>query len=268
MQTTPPPDDARLARLALENEVDLWSHAVAFAPAGGAGRVGNVAWFASGLPLPFFNQVLTTADAADAASIEGCVAQLRARGVPFQVRLRAGLDDALIPPLAALGLDEDPDEAFPAMALHSMPSATAAPDGLKIRRVVDAAGLNDHIDIVAASFGLPIEIARQFLLIDELSMPGFEMYVGYVNGRAVSSSLGFTANGTVGIYNVGTLREARGLGLGGALTRHAISEGQRQGASVAILQASAMGRHLYETIGFREVLTFRVFAEPPPGVAR
>jgi ribosomal protein S18 acetylase RimI-like enzyme len=76
------------------------------------------------------------------------------------------------------------------------------------------------------------------------------------------------ADGTVGIYNVATLREARGLGLGGALTRYAIAEGRRRGATVAILQASAMGRHLYETIGFREVLRFRVFAETPEGTSR
>ena len=271
MQTPQGPHDAELARLALANEVELWSRSVAYAPAGASGRVGSAAWFSSGLPLPFFNQVMTVAEPADAASVEAGVEQLRARRVPFQVRIRSRLDDDLVPVLEGLGLHEDPDEAFPAMTLHPIPDTIAAPDawppGIEIRRAGDAAGLADHVDVVAAAFGLPLEIARQFLVLDELAMPGFELYAGYVDGRAVSSSLGFTAGGTVGIYNVATLREARGLGLGGAMTRHAIAEGRRQGSTVAILQASAMGRHLYETIGFREVLTFRVFAETPDGAA-
>ena len=271
METPPGPDDAALARLALANEVDLWSRSVAFAPAGASGRTGSAAWFTSGLPLPFFNQVMTVAEPADAASVNAGVAELRARRVPFQVRIRSGLDDELVRGLEALGLHEDPDEAFPAMTLYPIPDDIAAPDGwppgLEIRRANDAASLADHVNVVAAAFGLPLEIARQFLVLDELAMPGFELYAGYVDGRAVSSSLGFTADGTVGIYNVATLREARGLGLGGALTRHAVAEGLRQGASVAILQASAMGRHLYETIGFREVLRFRVFGETPGGAA-
>ena len=260
-------DSTELARLALANEVDLWSRSVAFAPAGASGRIGSAAWFTSGLPLPFFNQVMTIAEPADAASVEAGVAQLRSRRVPFQVRIRSRLDDHLGPDLEALGLREDPDEAFPAMTLRPIPDDIADPDtlpaGLEIRRVDDAGGLADHVNVVAAAFGLPLEIARQFLVIDELAMPGFELYAGYVDGRAVSSSLGFTADGTVGIYNVATLREARGLGLGGAMTRYAIAEGRRQGSTVAILQASAMGRHLYETLGFREVLTFRVFGETP-----
>ena len=267
MQTPQGPNDATLARLALANEVDLWSRSVAFAPAGASGRVGSAAWFTSGLPHSFFNQVLTVAEPADAPSVEAGVAELRARRVPFQVRIRSRLDDALVPALEALGLHEDPDEAFPAMTLQPIPEDIASPatlpDGLEVRLADDAAHLADHINVVSAAFGLPLEIARQFLVLEELAMPGFALYVGYVDGRAVSSSLGYTAGGTVGVYNVATLREARGLGLGGAMTRYAIAEGRRQGSTVAILQASAMGRHLYETIGFREVLMFRVFADPP-----
>ena len=218
MNPSSAPDDTELARLALVNEVDLWSRSVAFAPAGASGRIGSAAWFTSGLPLPFFNQVMTVAEPADAASVEAGVAQLRARRVPFQVRIRARLDDRLGPVLEGLGLHEDPDEAFPAMTLCPIPDDIAAPDtlpaGLEIRRAQDASSLADHVNVVAAAFGLPIEIARQFLVLDELAMPGFELYAGYVDGRAVSSSLGFTADGTVGIYNVATLREARGLGLG------------------------------------------------------
>jgi ribosomal protein S18 acetylase RimI-like enzyme len=272
VQTPQGPDDATLARLALANEIDLWSRSVAFAPAGASGRAGSAAWFTSGLPLPFFNQVMTIAEAADAASVEAGVDELRARRVPFQVRIRSGLDDHIVPAIEALGLHEDPDEAFPAMTLHPIPDDIAdpatMPEGLEVRRADDAAGLADHVNVVAAAFGLPLEIARQFLVLEELAMPGFELYAGYVDGRAVSSSLGYVADGTVGIYNVATLREARGLGLGGALTRYAIAEGRRRGATVAILQASAMGRHLYETIGFREVLRFRVFAETPEGTSR
>jgi GNAT superfamily N-acetyltransferase len=108
---------------------------------------------------------------------------------------------------------------------------------------------------------MPIDLARRLVPAGALDVPGSAAYAGYLDGRPVSASLGFTAGTTVGVYNVATIDGARGRGYGGAMTRHAIAAGRREGATVAILQSSAMGRPLYESMGFREVLAFRVFVE-------
>jgi GNAT superfamily N-acetyltransferase len=251
-----------LARLALENEVDLWARAAACMPEGASGSEGAFAWFASGLPFDYFNQVLAVGDRPDPQSLRRAVAAERDRDVPFLVRLRAGLDDALVPAVEALGLREDPDEAYPAMALRPIPDAAVAePPGLEIRQATNQGVLDDHLAVVAASFGLPIDIARRLIPLAELAVPGFAAYAGYVDGRPVTASLGYTAGATVGVYNVATIEAARGRGYGGAMTWRAIRDGRRQGATVSILQSSAMARPLYESMGFREVLAFRVFVE-------
>lgn len=252
---------AALARLAIANEVDLWAGAASTMADGASGRSEAVAWFSSGIPVAFFNQVFAIGDRPDPAAIADAVEILRDRRVPFYVRIRAGLDDALVPALVELGLREDPEEAYPAMAMAPIPADVAGDtlDGIEIRRAADVDVLGDHVAVVAAAFGLPLEIAHQLLPAAELDLPGVVVYAGYLDGRPVSASLGFTRDGTVGVYNVATLAEVRGQGLGGGLTRHAMAEGRARGATVAILQSSAMGRPLYASMGFREVLSFRVF---------
>ena len=187
--------------------------------------------------------------------------------MPFQVRLRAGIDDGAVPALEALDLHEDPDEAYPALALHPIPDdvapATASAD-LDIRQATDAAGLEDHLAVMSPGFGLPIEIARGLVPIETLGMPGIGLYVGYVDDRPVATSMGYTSGGTIGVYNVATLKDARRRGYGAAVTRHAVAAGATRGATVAILQSSSMGLPVYEKIGFREVLAFRVFVDDAP----
>ena len=260
------PTTADLARLDLDNEIELWAAGVSFSADGASGREDDVAWFASGLAVPFFNQVVATGGAADPAALGRAVGCLRARDVPFQVRLRAGIDDAAVPALAALGLHEDPDEAYPALALHPIPDdvAPTGPTDLEIRRAVDAAGLEDHLAVMSPGFGLPIEIARGLIPIETLGLPGIGLYVGYVDGRPVATSMGYTSGSTIGVYNVATLKDARRRGYGAAVTRHAVADGVARGATVAILQSSNMGLPVYEAIGFREVLAFRVFVDEQP----
>ena len=262
MGTPQPTDEIDFARLALDNEMELWTRAVTVIPGGAAGRVHGFGWFVSGIPIGALNRVDAVGDDVGPEALRRAVALVRERKVPFQVRLRTG-DDALIPAVEALGLREDPDDAYPAMALHPIPDAIDLdpPAGLEIRRARDLDGLSAHVEAVAAGFGMPIDLARRLIPAGVLDMPGMAVYAGYVDGRPVSASLGFAAGTTVGVYNVATLEGARGRGYGGAMTRHAIAEGRRAGATVAILQSSTMGRPVYESMGFREIFAFRVFTE-------
>ena len=107
---------------------------------------------------------------------------------------------------------------------------------------VDAAGLEDHVAVVSAGFGMPIDMARRLVPVEELTIPGFAPFVGYLGDRPVATSLGYTASGTVGVYNVATVEDVRRRGYGAAVTRRAIADGVGRGATVAILQSSDMGR--------------------------
>ena len=169
----------------------------------------------------------------------------------------------LVPAVEALGLHEDPDEAYPAMVLNPITDAIAPdpPPELEIRRARDVDGLADHVEVVAAGFGLPIDIARRLIPAGGLDIPGPPRTRGMSTAGRSPRRSGSRPATTVGVYNVATIEGMRGRGYGGAMTRHAISEGRRGGATTSILQSSAMGRPVYESMGFREVLTFRVFVE-------
>ena len=60
------------------------------------------------------------------------------------------------------------------------------------------------------------------------------------------------AGGIAGIHDVSTVPEARGRGIGTAMTAAALQAAHAQGFEIAFLQPSPMGRPLYERLGFRD----------------
>ena len=219
-------------------------------------------WFHTGLPDPYLNPVLVTrlpADEADAA-IDGLLADLRHRGAPFTWWLMPGsTPDDLADRLAARGLVAD--DAWPAMILSTDAMVDPPPvPGLEIRRVADDKGLEDY----RATFAPILSSSEAFtdLLIEASRAIGYGPsvpevhFVGYLEGRPVATVTLITAGGAAGLYNVTTTEQARGRGIGAAMTAAAVSESRERGLEVASLQASTMGRPLYERLGFRHVGDF------------
>ena len=76
---------------------------------------------------------------------------------------------------------------------------------------------------------------------------------------AVSSLV--MAGDLAGIYAVATLPDARGRGIGTAMTLHAMAEGKRRGAEAAVLQATDMGKPVYEKIGFSTAYDYELYLQ-------
>lgn len=229
-------------------------------------RADGVAIIATGLPFVLFNQIVIDGDATSSAAVAAAVRVMRERGSPFVVNLRAGIDDRFVPLTADLGLapgSEDP--WMPGMAWHPLPPAEAEPDlpGHEIRRVVDAAGLDDHLKTGAAAFGLPEDILRAVVVPALIDRPDTAIYVGYTDGAPVSTGLGARTDRTIGVYNIATIEPARGRGYGAAMTRRVVADGVAAGCDVAILQASEMGLPVYEHLGFRTVVEYIGYIEQP-----
>jgi predicted acetyltransferase len=72
------------------------------------------------------------------------------------------------------------------------------------------------------------------------------------------------SHGVAGIYWVGSLEQARGKGLGRAVTAAATNAGFELGAEIASLQASPMGKPIYEAMGYETVFDYRLFMSPAP----
>jgi hypothetical protein len=89
--------------------------------------------------------------------------------------------------------------------------------------------------------------------------PHVQGFVGYVERKPVAAAAVYLTHGVAGIGWVGTLSTHRGHRYAEAVTWAAVREGFRRGAAFANLQASPMGRAVYERMGFITPTEYRVF---------
>ena len=257
-------NERALAALEHENMIETMTGGAAGAPGSLVRRSGGVALFATGLAIRLFNQVVVEDKSASADGIAAGVAVMRERSERFVVHLRRGPDDRFVPLMAHLGLVlPDKDTAMPGMALHPLPSASpVVVAGHDIRRVEDAAGMEDHIVTAAAGFGMPEDMIRAFVAADLWQQPGRAVYVGYTDGEPVTTGLGVRTGRTIGVYNIATVESARKRGYGAAMTERIAADGAAAGCDVAILQASPMGLPISERLGYRTVVEYDGYVEP------
>ena len=88
------------------------------------------------------------------------------------------------------------------------------------------------------------------------------IYVGYADGQPVTSGLGARTGRTMGIFNIATVPGARKRGFGAAMTDRIALDALALGCDVAVLQASEMGRPIYERLGYRTVIEYVGFVDP------
>lgn len=258
-------DDARLADLEHENMIETMTGAARKAAAGIVQRFDGVVLFATGLPVHLFNQVVIEHGDATPDAIAEAVTAMRERSETFVVNLRRGTDDRFVPVMAELGLALPADAApMPGMAVHPISRRPdQGPADLVIRLVEDQAGMEDHFRTAAAGFGMPEELLRAFVPADQWRQDGRAVYVGFVDGQPVTTGLGVRTGRTIGVYNIATTEGARRRGYGAAMTERVAADGAAAGADVAILQSSEMGRRIYERLGYRTVVEYDGWSDPP-----
>lgn len=253
-------DDSTLARLEYAGMLGWLATQCAQVPGAVVEIDGGIAVFATGNPIPIFNQVVT-GDGATADDLLAGVAILRSHAAPFWIALRRGLDDRFQPTLEALGLHPGA-HPMPGMALDPIPADLAGQaNGLEIRLVEDAAGLRDHARVVSLAYGLDERAVSDAIGERLWEVDGNRVYLGESGGRPVAVGMSRQFGDTVGIYTMGTIPEARGRGFGRAMTERLILDGSAAGCTTAVLEASEMGRPVYERIGFRVVQEYDLWSE-------
>jgi GNAT superfamily N-acetyltransferase len=260
-------DRAALSSLEHRNLVETFALIGAEVPGALVRRAGGVALVATGQPFRLFNQVLVEDAEATEAAIADAVAATRARGDRFVVNLRTVEDDRFLGIVQRLGLSPlSPRPWMPGMALHPLPGPVVpTAGGYEIRPVADAAGLEDHVRTVTEGFEMPEPVVRSIVSPASAARPEVTFYVGYADGRPVSSGLGVRTGRTIGVYNIATVPAARKRGYGAAMTARIAADGAAAGCDVAILQASEMGRPIYERLGYRTVVEYMGYIDPEPG---
>ncbi len=225
----------------------------------------------TGLPFDWFNQVLVEHEEATPEGVLAGGSPGARAGDPFVVRLRDGIDDRLSRRWSRRGWRRGAATSTPGMVAfpidHDAIARHAAPE-LEIRRVTDATGIDAHCQVVTAGFGSDPAVALGTACPDLLDRPECVVYVGYADGSPVASGLGWRSGRTIGVYSIATIESARRRGYGAAMTARVMADGVAAGCDVAALQASELGRPIYERLGFRTVVRYAAtptrLPDPPP----
>jgi ribosomal protein S18 acetylase RimI-like enzyme len=222
-------------------------------------------WFITGQPSGWINAVLRadlSPDEADDA-IRATIDHFTRRGVPWLwVTGPSSAPPDLPERLVTHGLQRS--WQCPGMALVLPEDEIAIPPvaGLAIQPLDDAADIDQWGQIYAAEEPGHRDRAGTMQDIQAASMdyPGKRYYLGLLDGEPVAAAILLLAEGVAGIYGVATVPEARGSGIGTAMTWAALRDGQQAGYRVATLQASRSGFNLYQRMGFTVCHRFDVFA--------
>jgi GNAT superfamily N-acetyltransferase len=182
-----------------------------------------------------------------------------ARRVPVAWRVTLTAPPETTAALEAHGWHAERQTPVMAADLGDHQSAGDPPGGVTCEEVT-AATLHEWSRVVAVSFGCPEEYVHGPAAYDRaFGLPGettMRRFLAREDGEPVAASAvlpGPVGTALAGIFSVATLEPARGHGLGALMTRVAMSAARDSGAVVAVLQASDMGRPVYQRLGFDTV---------------
>jgi GNAT superfamily N-acetyltransferase len=128
---------------------------------------------------------------------------------------------------------------------------SAAIDGVDVRRVVDAAGVDDFVSVTTAAFGRD-DYSKASAYVRSLQDSTVQLFVAYRGGRAVASGRLNVPVGRVfaSMWGGSTVPDQRGLGIYRALVARRADEARRLGYRYLTTDARETSRPILERVGF------------------
>jgi GNAT superfamily N-acetyltransferase len=233
--------------------VQTWQHLLPAFPQGWAVRDGGAVAGVSGAPVPTLNGVWAERVNPDPPTVAALLDRVAATGLPHCLQLRPGASPALAELAIMRGMSrEEQDDPVMVMADRAMLRRAQHIAGLTIRQLhPDEAPL--HARVAAAGFEVPEETFQQLTTPSLLGLPGLRCYLGEADGHPVTTGIGVTLGGFVGIFNVATPPAHRRRGYGAAVTARAVTDGLAAGAAWSWLQSSPPAYMVYQRLGFRTI---------------
>lgn len=192
----------------------------------------------------------------DNAEVRETLSQFKAAGRPVMWTIfPSTTPDNIETVLKKFGMVHLERNALMYFDMTGLDESQALPENIIIKEVDTINRVKEWARLNVIGFGLTdciktITINDHAGLFIDKSIPG-RHFIAYLNNIPVGASSVFMANGVAGIYNITTLPEARGRGIGEAVTRHAMLYGKKEGYVFATLQATENGLPMYEKIGFK-----------------
>lgn len=233
---------------------------------------GKLITLSTPVPHPICNSVLHTdldPDTLD-ADIQETIGFFKEKGLPFSwYRWPVSKPKNLGERLIANGLKYATSSPGMVADLSQLPDAVSYAGDLEIKRASTEEMMADWLLPIKLAFQLP-DVVLDFFLRTYIGLGLDENnptrhFVAYLNGNPIASStLYLGADQVAGIWNVATTTEARGKGIGTAVTWRACQEAVQLGSTYAILRSSEMGYNVYKRLGFEEAFRDQVYVWQPP----
>ena len=257
--------DDELAAASNTSLVDSFRKLVRHVPGAATRDFAGIVAYATGLPLSLFNGIVVVEPAAE-RDLQAAIDWIDERAVPS----RAFIDERRAPDARRSVIDRGfvPDGMpYPGMALHPVPEQPIAPSTIDIVPVT-ARELDEHV-AVRAAMGLSPDLARRLYPQAFAEDPDVRLFTVKLDGVPVGASAAIHSGDIGGVYAVGTIKTARRRGVGTAASWAAVAACREWGCDTVVLQASEMGYHVYETMGFRTVVPYTTLKRAfPVGVVR
>lgn len=214
------------------------------------------------------NAVFRRDDTADPGALIARASEFfGGRGRGFTVWLRDELpeDEDLLAAALAAGLK--PFYEMPEMICAEPVEERPLAPGAEVRRITTAEQAAEFWRLNAeayVSLDFPPEAFAQYDRFNGLLADNVAAFLGYRDDEPASAAMTIVADGVAGIYWVGTLPYARGAGLGWATTAAAHNAGLEMCETFVSLQASPMGRSIYERMGYEAIHPYKLLMAKPP----
>ncbi len=236
---------------------DAWRRLSLSTPTGWATDANGLTCMATGSSSPSFNLAISGGELADPGSaLAGAAERYRRAALPWLLKLQPELDQELVAEALRRGVEFD-EAPVSWMSLRPWSVGARPTAGLSIV----AAGkdtIEDAVQCFADAFGADPDELRRELGPNLLTVPSFTVFIGYLAGEPVATSMLATTPSVhlAGVYSVATRPPHRGRGFGTALTSAALLEARARGYETAVLEPSPMGTPMYRRMGFEPLGTY------------
>ena len=216
-------------------------------------------WLVTDLPDPFMN--LVVCHQLPAEGVDDLVASVLVHFRSMNIRKLSWLTHEGVPSaeinkvLLTHGLtfrDEFATEM--AVDLSLLPDGLPTHAALRIVPVDGERVLKQWIHVASIGFRIDERFEKIWLdfFADAIFDTRFQTYLALLDGKPVATSQLFLSEGVAGIYNVSCIPDARGQGIGSAVTLAPLLEAREMGFRIGILQASQKGHNVYSRLGFQD----------------
>ena len=235
-----------------------WQHLLGAVPGGWAIPAAGAVALVTGVRVPALNGVWALRIDPDPGVVAGLLDRVAATRLPHCLQLLPGGSPVLADLAARRGMQRDREHPLMVLEDPALLGPARQATGLTIRQL-DPEEAELHAGVAAAGFGVPEEPFRQLVTPGVLRVPGVRCYLGEAGGRPVTTGMGVTVGGSVGVFDIATVPACRGLGYGAAITARVVSDGLAAGAAWSWLQSSPDAYRLYARLGFRSAGSFQVW---------